>query len=175
MKDWYIVSKACRGIFTESLFVRPINLIHFLIFWSIWVLKLRFESRMIPKCWRWWCPGMRTKIWLNCLKTNPVCGGIPEKLGSGRMVWTLRLWISGRLDSGHSDSGRLDTWTLDDWTLGLWTAGRLDCGPLGYGQLDASLGLCTLGLWTTGCMDSGGSVSGRLDSGPLDPENSIHF
>ena len=26
--------------------------------------------------------------------------GIPEKLDSGRMVWTLGLWTPGRLDSG---------------------------------------------------------------------------
>ena len=32
MKDLYIVSKEYRGTFTESLYIRPINLLHFLIF-----------------------------------------------------------------------------------------------------------------------------------------------
>ena len=44
--------------------------------------------------------------------------GIPEKLASGRMVWTLGLCTPGRLDSGQLDSGRLNAWTLDAWTLG---------------------------------------------------------
>ena len=32
MKDLYIVSKALRGRFTESRLIRPIILLHFLIF-----------------------------------------------------------------------------------------------------------------------------------------------
>ena len=62
--------------------------------------------------------------------------GIPEKLDSGRMVWTLRLWTLGlwtlgRLDSGRLDFERLgawplDAWNLDNWKLGLWTLARLD-------------------------------------------------
>ena len=32
MKDLHIVSRAFRDIFTESLLIRPINLLHFLIF-----------------------------------------------------------------------------------------------------------------------------------------------
>ena len=34
--------------------------------------------------------------------------GRPEKLDSGRMVWTLVLWTVG-----HLDSGRLEVWSLD--------------------------------------------------------------
>ena len=45
--------------------------------------------------------------------------GIPEKLDSGHMVWTLTLWTPGRTDSGHLDAWTLDDWTLKDWALGL--------------------------------------------------------
>ena len=58
---------------------------------------------------------------------------IPEKMDSGRMVWTLGRWMPGRLDYKHLNTWALDAWTLDDWTLGLWTP------PL-----------WTLGLWTLG-------------------------
>ena len=44
--------------------------------------------------------------------------GIPEKLDSGHMVWTLELWMPGCLASKCCDSGQLDAWTLDAWTLG---------------------------------------------------------
>ena len=37
MKDSYIVSKGFCGRFTESLFIEPMNLLKFLIFWSRWV------------------------------------------------------------------------------------------------------------------------------------------
>ena len=60
---------------------------------------------------------------------------IPEKLDSGRMVWTfglqtlglgtLRLWTTGSLDSGRLGSKRLDS-----KRLGLWKTGRLDSGQL---------------------------------------------
>ena len=61
--------------------------------------------------------------------------GIPEKLNSGRMFCTRRLWTPGRLDSGRLYSGSLGLWTLDagnldDWKLGLWTSSRLDSGGL---------------------------------------------
>ena len=62
--------------------------------------------------------------------------GVPKKLGSGPIVWTLTLWTLRPLDFGRSDSRRLDTWTLDAWTLGLWKLGCLDSGRL------------TLELWT---------------------------
>ena len=47
--------------------------------------------------------------------------GIPEKLDSGHMVWTLELWMPGCLASKCCDSGQLDAWTLDAWTLDSWT------------------------------------------------------
>ena len=46
--------------------------------------------------------------------------GIPEKLGSGRKVWTLGVWTPGRLESRRLEYGQLDAWTLDAWTLDLW-------------------------------------------------------
>ena len=52
-KDLYIVSKAFHGKLTESRLVRAIILLHFLIFWSEWTLKLSFESNTIRKCF-WW-------------------------------------------------------------------------------------------------------------------------
>ena len=38
---------------------------------------------------------------------------IPEKLYSARIVYTLKLWAPGCLESGRSDSGRLDSSHLD--------------------------------------------------------------
>ena len=76
--------------------------------------------------------------------------GIPEKLDSGRMVWTLSLWTLGRLDSGRLDSKRLGAWPLDAWDLDAWT------------QDDWALGLWTLGFWTHECLDFG--RFGRLDN-----------
>ena len=55
-----------------------------------------------------------------------ILNGKPEKLGSGRMAWTLRLWTPGSLSSGRLDSASLDAWTRDVWTLDAWTLGRLD-------------------------------------------------
>ena len=82
--------------------------------------------------------------------------GIPEKLYSGRIVSTLGLWTSGRLDSGHLDSAHLDSglfdaWTLYNWTLGLCMLRCLHSGRLGSGRLEAStLNAWTLGIWTLG-------------------------
>ena len=53
MKDVYIASNALRGNLTESRLIRPIILLKFLFFCSIWVLKLGFESKTTPKCF-WW-------------------------------------------------------------------------------------------------------------------------
>ena len=69
--------------------------------------------------------------------------GIPEKLDSGRMVWTLSLWTLGRLDSGRLDSKRLGAWPLDAWDLDAWT------------QDDWALGLWILGFSTPECLDFG--------------------
>ena len=49
MKELYIVDKALQGRFTESRLIRPIVLLHFLIFSSICVLKLKFKSKGTPK------------------------------------------------------------------------------------------------------------------------------
>ena len=43
--------------------------------------------------------------------------GMPENLDSPRIVYTLGLWVPGRLESGSSDSGRLVLGKLDAWTL----------------------------------------------------------
>ena len=53
MEDLYIVSNALQRRFTESRLMRLIILLHFIIFWSIWPLKLRFESKTTTKCF-WW-------------------------------------------------------------------------------------------------------------------------
>ena len=53
IKALCIVSTAFRGRLIESRLIRPITLLHFLIFWSTWALKLSFESKTIPKCF-WW-------------------------------------------------------------------------------------------------------------------------
>ena len=42
-----------QGGLTERRLIRPIILYYFLIFWLVWVLKLRFESKTTPKCF-WW-------------------------------------------------------------------------------------------------------------------------
>ena len=47
--------------------------------------------------------------------------GMPKNLESVRIVYTLRLWAPGRLESGSSDSGRLILEKLDAWTLATWT------------------------------------------------------
>ena len=49
MKYLYIVCEALRRRFTEIRLARPIILLHFLIFRSIQVLKLRFESKTTSK------------------------------------------------------------------------------------------------------------------------------
>ena len=49
----YVVSKAFRGRVTESRLIRLIILLHSLIFWSTWALKLSFESKTNLKCF-WW-------------------------------------------------------------------------------------------------------------------------
>ena len=41
---------------------------------------------------------------------------MPKNLESVRIVYTLRLWAPGRLESGSSDSGRLILEKLDAWT-----------------------------------------------------------
>ena len=71
------------------------------------------------------------KVWWNYLS-------IPEKLDSGHTVWTLGLWMPGRLDSG-----RLEIWTLDVWKLGFWRPGHLDSRYLDAWTLDNR----TLGPW----------------------------
>ena len=43
INDLQIVIKAIRGRFTEIRFISPISLLHFLIFWSIWVPKFSFK------------------------------------------------------------------------------------------------------------------------------------
>ena len=48
----YIVSKAFLWTLTESLLIRPINLLQF-FFWSTWILKSSFESKTMPK-FLWW-------------------------------------------------------------------------------------------------------------------------
>ena len=101
------------------------------------------------------------------------CKGIQEKLGSGRMVWTLGLWKPRRLESGHLDSGRLGAWNLGDWTLGfwrlgLWTPGHLDSGWMTW-ILDAwTLYAWMLGLWMSWRLGSWRLYSERLYSGQLD-------
>ena len=54
---------------------------------------------------------------------------MPEKLDSGRIVWTpgrldSECLDSGRLNAWTLDPGRLDAWTRDAWTLELGTPGR---------------------------------------------------
>ena len=53
ISDLYVVNEAFLETLTESPLIRPINLLHFLIFWSTWNLKSRFESKTMPKC-LWW-------------------------------------------------------------------------------------------------------------------------
>ena len=50
----YLLSvKHCDEDLMKVFLIRPINLLHFLIYLSIWVLKLRFEPKTTPKCfWR---------------------------------------------------------------------------------------------------------------------------
>ena len=47
--------------------------------------------------------------------------GMPKNLESVRIVYTLRLWTPGRLETESSDSGRLILEKLDAWTLATWT------------------------------------------------------
>ena len=47
--------------------------------------------------------------------------GMPKNLESARIVYTLGLWATGRLESGSSDSGRLILEKLDAWTQATWT------------------------------------------------------
>ena len=88
--------------------------------------------------------------------------GIPEKLNSGRMFCTRRLWTPGRLDSGRLDSPSMGAWTLQAWTLQAWKLGRLDSerldsGSVGVWTLDAgNLDEWKLGFWTLSRLDSGG-------------------
>ena len=53
MKELYIVCKALRGRFTKICLMTPITWLHYQIFWSVWVLRLKSESKMTPKCF-WW-------------------------------------------------------------------------------------------------------------------------
>ena len=78
---------------------------------------------------------------------------MPEKLDSGRMVWTFGLWTLGHWATGNVDSGLLIPWTLSNWTIGPWTLGlrttvRLDSGLLDVWTLDD----WTLGFWSLGAM-----------------------
>ena len=83
--------------------------------------------------------------------------GIPEKLNSGRMFCTRRLWTPGRLDSGRLYSPSMGAWTLQAWKLGRLDSERLDSGSLGVWTLDAgNLDDWKLGLWTLSRLDSGG-------------------
>ena len=78
---------------------------------------------------------------------------MPEKLDSGRMVWTLGLWTLRRWTTGHLDSERMVPWTLGNWTLGPWTLGLRTTVPLDSGLLDAwTLDDWTLGFWNLGAM-----------------------
>ena len=78
---------------------------------------------------------------------------MPEKLDSGRMVWTLGLWTLRRWTTGHLDSERMVPWTLGNWTLGPWTLGLRTTVRLDSGLLDAwTLDEWTLGFWNLGAM-----------------------
>ena len=82
---------------------------------------------------------------------------IPEKLDSGRIVWTLKtldawthglrtlgLCKPGSLDSGRVDSGRVGAWNVVAWTQENQALGRLESGRLEVRALNA----CMFGLWT---------------------------
>ena len=59
---------------------------------------------------------------------------MPEELDSRRMVWTLGLWTTGRLDS--VDARALYDWMFGLWALQPWTPGHLESGRLDTWILD---------------------------------------
>ena len=61
-----------------------------------------------------------------CNTLSTLQNGIPKKLGSGRMVWTLTLRTLRPLDFELLDSRHLDDWILEAWMLGLWTPEPLE-------------------------------------------------
>ena len=94
------------------------------------------------------------------INSTEIQKGIPEKLDSGRVVWTLGvcflgLWSLGFRTIRHLNSVRLGPWTLNDWMLGV-----LDAGGLYAWNLDT----WRLRLWTPGNLDYG-----RLGAWTLDP------